>query len=260
MPKVKPSPEDSRRFVTAFARGLSVIEAFGPDNRSMTVADVAARTGHDRAVVRRLLLTLVELGFANVHQKRFELSTRVLRLAYSFLSSAGLGVSLQPFLDDLARSIKETVSVSVLDQSETVFIGRSDVPGRRLSYVVTTGMRLPAFTSASGRVLLAHQPVDKVRRLISRTKITRLTRRTVVNKVEILKLIDAAKRDGHSINREEIEDGLVSVAVPVLNRTGIVVAALNASTGSEPASDQRLLGTVLPRLKSTATELSSMLP
>jgi IclR family pca regulon transcriptional regulator len=260
MPIVKPSPQDSRRFVTAFARGLRVIEAFGPDNRSMTVADVAARTGHDRAVVRRLLLTLVELGFANVHQKRFELSTRVLRLAYSFLSSAGLGVSLQPFLDDLARSIKETVSVSVLDQSETVFIGRSDVPGRRLSYVVTTGMRLPAFTSASGRVLLAHQPIDKVRRLISRTKITRLTRRTVVNKVEILKLIDAAKRDGHSINREEIEDGLVSVAVPVLNRAGIVVAALNASTGSEPASDQRLLGTVLPRLKSTATELSSMLP
>jgi IclR family transcriptional regulator, pca regulon regulatory protein len=260
MPRVKASPADSRRFVTAFARGLSVIEAFGPDNPSMTVADVAARTGQDRAVVRRLLLTLVELGFANVHQKRFELSTRVLRLAYSFLSSAGLGVSLQPILDELARSIKETVSVSVLDQSETVFIARSDVPGRRLSYVVTTGMRLPAFISASGRVLLAHQPGDDVRRLISRTKITRLTRRTVVNKVEILGLIEAARRDGHSINREEIEDGLVSVAVPVLNRAGIVVAALNASTGSERASDQHLLGKVLPRLKGTATELSSMLP
>jgi IclR family pca regulon transcriptional regulator len=260
MPKVEPSPEDSRRFVTAFARGLSVIEAFGHDNPSMTVAEVAARTGHDRAVVRRLLLTLVELGFANVHHKRFELSTRVLRLAYSFLSSAGLGASLQPFLDELARSIRETVSMSVLDQSETVFIARSDVPGRRLAYVVTTGMRLPAFTSASGRVLLAHRPIDDVRRLVSRTKITRLTRRTVVNKVEILKLIEGARRDGHSINREEIEDGLVSVAVPVVNRGGIVVAALNASTGADRASDLHLLGSVLPRLKGTAAALSSMLP
>ena len=121
-------------------------------------------------------------------------------------------------------------------------------------------MRLPAFTSASGRVLLAHQSIDDVRRLISHTKITRLTRRTVVNKIEIQKLIDAAKQDGHSINREEIEEGLVSVAVPVLNRAGIVVAALNASTGLERASDRHLLGTVLPRLKSTATELSAMLP
>jgi IclR family pca regulon transcriptional regulator len=261
MPRVKASPpEDSRRFVTAFARGLSVIEAFGPDNPSMTVADVAARTGHDRAVVRRLLLTLVELGFANVHQKRFELSTRVLRLAYSFLSSAGLGTALQPFLDELARSISETVSMSVLDQSETVFIARSDVPGRRLSYMVTTGMRLPAFTSASGRVLLAHQSINDVRRLVSRTRITRLTRRTIVNKAEILKLIEAARRDGHSINRQEIEDGLIGIAVPVANRAGIVVATLNASTGAERASDQHLLGRILPRLKSTASELSSMLP
>ena len=95
--------------------------------------------------------SLVELGFANVHQKRFELSTRVLRLAYMPRPPAS-GSSLQPFLDDLARSIKETVSVSVLDQSETVFIGRSDVPGRRLSYLVTAGMRLPAFHLRVGRV------------------------------------------------------------------------------------------------------------
>ncbi len=94
-------PPDSRAFVSSFARGLKVIESFGPDNRSMTVAEVAERTGVDRAVARRLLLTLVHLGFVHVHERRFELTTHVLRLAYSFLSSAGLGASLQPFLDDL---------------------------------------------------------------------------------------------------------------------------------------------------------------
>lgn len=173
----KEAPE-KRNYVTGFARGLAVIEAFGPENRTMTLARIAERTGLDRAVARRLLLTLVDLGFAHVHERRFELTTRVLRLAYSFLSSAGLGSSLQPFLDDLARSIGETVSLAVLDEAEVVFIARSDIPGRRLSYVVMTGMRLPAFTAASGRVLLAHKPCANVERLLARTKssATRATR------------------------------------------------------------------------------------
>ena len=98
-----------RNFVTGFARGLAVIEAFGPENKAMTLARVAERTGLHRAVARRLLLTLVEMGFAHVHERRFELTTRVLRLASSFLSSAGLGASLQPFLDTAARAIGETV-------------------------------------------------------------------------------------------------------------------------------------------------------
>ena len=94
---------DGRAFVSSFARGLKVIESFGPDNRSMTVAEVAERTGVDRAVARRLLLTLVHLGFVHVHERRFELTTHVLRLAYSFLSSAGLGARRAIFWMDVMR-------------------------------------------------------------------------------------------------------------------------------------------------------------
>jgi IclR family transcriptional regulator, pca regulon regulatory protein len=246
--------------VTAFARGLAVIEAFGPENRTMTVADVAARTGVDRAVARRLLLTLVELGFAHVHQRRFELTTRVLRLAYSFLSSAGIGASLQPYLDELARAVGETVSLAVLDEAEVVFVARSDIPGRRLAYVVTTGMRLPAFSSASGRVLLAQQPRDGVARLLAQTKITRLTRHTVMSRRDISAMIDQARRDGHSINRQEIEEDLMSASVPVNNRAGLVIAALNVSTSASRSTEARMKKELLPRLKATASVLSGMLP
>jgi IclR family transcriptional regulator, pca regulon regulatory protein len=249
-----------RNLVTGFGRGLAVIEAFGPENRTMTLARIAERTGLDRAVARRLLLTLVDLGFAHVHERRFELTTRVLRLAYSFLSSAGLGSSLQPFLDDLARSVGETVSLAVLDEAEVVFIARSDIPGRRLSYVVTTGMRLAAFSSASGRVLLAHKPRADVERLLSRTRIVRYTRQTVMQKRAILALIAEAGRQGHSTNYEEMEDGLVSVSVPVFNRAGLVVAALNASTSSARSDKVRPDGELLSRLKAMAGELTSMLP
>ena len=257
--EVEAAPE-SRDFVTAFARGLAVIEAFGPDNRTMTVAEVAARTGVDRAVARRLLLTLVELGFAHVHQRRFELTTRVLRLAYSFLSSAGIGASLQPYLDELARALGETVSLAVLDEAEVVFVARSDIPGRRLAYVVTTGMRLPAFSSASGRVLLAEQPRSAVAHLLARTRITRLTRHTVMSRRDIAAMIDQARRDGHSINRREIEEDLVSASVPVTNRAGLVVAALNVSTSAARSTEARMKKELLPKLKTTASVLSGMLP
>jgi IclR family pca regulon transcriptional regulator len=250
----------SGHFVTAFARGLSVIEAFGPENRTMTVADVAARTGLDRAVARRLLLTLTELGFAHVHERRFELSSRVLRLAYSFLASAGLGASLQPFLDDLARAIGETVSVSVLDEAEVVFVARSDIPGRRLAFVVTTGMRLPAFSSASGRVLLAHRPRREVERLLARSRIVRHTRYTIMQKRALMAAIDAARADGHAENREEIEEGLVGVSVPVMSRAGLVVAALNASTTPSRADAKHVHEVLVPQLTRTAQQLSGMLP
>jgi|SRR6185437_3657383 IclR family pca regulon transcriptional regulator len=250
----------NRDFVTAFARGLEVIQSFGAENRAMTLSQVAERTGIDRAVARRLLLTLVELGFARLHERRFELTTRVLRLAYSFLSSAGLGASLQPFLDEFARSIGETVSLAVLDDAEVVFVARSDIPGRRLSYVVTTGMRLPAFSSASGRMLLAHKPRAEVERLLSRTRIIRYTRHTIMLKREILSLIADSKAKGYCINHEELEDGLVSVSVPVFNRGGLVVATLNASTSSARANRERLAGEFVSKLKRMAGELSAMLP
>ena len=145
----------SQTFVTAFARGLAVIEAFGPGNKSMTLAEVAARIGVDRAVTRRLLLTLVELGYATQTGRQFELTTGILKLGYSYLSAAGLGSILQPHLDELSQEIEETVSVSVLEGAEVTFVARAEMPGRRMAYVVTMGMRLPAFSSASGRVLLA---------------------------------------------------------------------------------------------------------
>ncbi len=251
---------ESRDFVTAFARGLAVIEAFGPENRTMTLAEVAARTGVDRAVARRLLLTLVELGFAHVHQRRFELTTRVLRLAYSFLSSAGIGASLQPYLDDLARSVGETVSLAVLDEAEVVFVARSDIPGRRLAYVVTTGMRLPAFSSASGRMLLAHQPPPTVAQLLARTKITRLTRHTVMSKRDISAMIEQARRDGYAINLQEIEQDLVSASVPVSSRAGLVVASLNVSSSASRSTEASMTKELLPKLKDTAAALAGMLP
>lgn len=251
-------PRHSQTFVTGFARGLSVIEAFGPGRKSMTVAEVAQRTKLDRAVTRRLLLTLVELGVARMSGKQFELTSRVLRLGYSFLAATGLNATLQPYLDELSAEITETVSVSVLEGAEVIFIARSERPGGRMAFVVTMGMRLPAFTAASGRVLLSALADRDIAALLKRTKVEKLTARTVTNTRDLLKIIARARAEDHAVSREELEDGLIGISVPVRNRSGVIVASLNAS--AMRASQQRLAGQLLPRLKATASRLSEMLP
>lgn len=249
----------SQTFVTAFARGLAVIEAFGPDNKSMTLAEVAARIGVDRAVTRRLLLTLVELGYATQTGRQFELTTRVLRLGYSYLSAAGLGSILQPYLDDLSHEIEETVSVSVLEGAEVMFVARADMPGRRMAYVVTMGMRLPAFSSASGRVLLAARTDAEIETLLSVTTIKKQTAHTILQRKALLKTIQQARTDGFAVNREELEDGLIAASVPLLNRAGKVVASLNMSASTSRMTDKIIVGKVVPKMKDTAGQMSKLL-
>jgi IclR family transcriptional regulator, pca regulon regulatory protein len=250
----------SRTFVTAFARGLAVIEAFGPEHRRMTLSEVAKAADLDRAVARRLLLTLTELGFVRVRAKHFELTTRVLRLGYAYLASVGLGASLQPYLDDLSRRINDTVSVSVLDGAEVVFIARSEVPGRRLFYNVSTGMRLPAFTASSGRVLLAARPRSEVEAMLAATKLDKLTPRTVVNRRNVMRTIQLAGANDYAVNVEEVEEGLISLSVPIRNRRGEVAAALNTSASMGRITRAQVLGRFLPPMRDTAMSLAGMLP
>jgi IclR family pca regulon transcriptional regulator len=235
------------------------MEAFGPDCRSMSVAEAAQRVGLDRAVTRRLLRTLVDLGFARINGKQFELTSKVLKLGYSYLASVGLDTSLKPYLDELSQAIGETVSVSVLDGAEVVFVARADVPSRRMAYVVAMGMRLPAFTSASGRVLLAGQTDAHVQTLLATTTVRKLTRRTITNPRELLRLIGKARSDGYALNVEELEDGLIGLSVPLRNRAGVVVASLNANANAQRTPGDRLLVRILPRLKAAAARMSDVL-
>jgi IclR family pca regulon transcriptional regulator len=114
--------------------------------------------------------------------------------------------------------------------------------------------------SASGRVLLADRLRSVVAQLLARKKITRLTRHTLIARRNIAAVIDQARRDGHSINRQEIEEDLVSTSVPVTNRAGLVVAALNVCTSASRFTEPRMKKELLPKLKATASVLSGMPP
>jgi IclR family transcriptional regulator, pca regulon regulatory protein len=250
---------DGQRFVAGFARGLAVIEAFGPGRRSLSVAEVASITNLDRAVARRLLHTLVELGFAVADKKQFELTSNVLRLGFTYLASLGLDSTLQPHLDRLSNTTGEAVSVSVLSGAEVIFVARSEAPGSSIAYVIKAGLKLPAFSSSSGRILLSAQTDDEISSLLQITKIEARTPKTVTDRKQILEIIRKARERGYATNDQELELELFGMSVPIRNRAGRTVASLNLNSQARRVTAKRINEALLPAMRDSAQAISGVL-
>ncbi|MCC9173344.1 MULTISPECIES: IclR family transcriptional regulator C-terminal domain-containing protein [Arthrobacter] len=249
----------SDQFVQSLARGLTVIRAFDADHVQMTLSEVSRRTGLTRATARRFLLTLVELGYVRTDGRTFELTALVLQLGYSYLSGQSLPQLAQPVLEDLSREISESTSASVLDGDEIVYIAR--IHTRRLMTVgISVGTRFPAYATSMGRVLLAGLPEDRFDDYLSKASLSPLTERTVTDPDRLRTLVARAREQGWAIVDQELELGLRSVAVPVLDPRGNVVAALNTSMQATMGLTlEEAAARVLPHLQQASATITSAL-
>ena len=246
-------------FMTSLARGLAVIEAFSSDDTRPTIAWLTEKTGLSRAAVHRCLYTLRRLGFVDTDDGRhFFLRPRVLGLGYSYLHSSPLASSTQPVLDRLSRQLHESCSIATLDGDSIVYVARSAV-NRIMSVDLRVGSRLPAFCTSMGRVLLAGLPADELRSRLAQLAPTRHTERTITSKQKLSRNLQDVSRDGYAIVDQELEIGLRSIAVPLRDVSGAVVAALNASTHAQRVSIQQMQSRFLPPLRMAAQELSLLL-
>lgn len=248
--------ESGPDYVQSLARGLQVIRAFGPGRPRMSLSEVAASTGTARAVARRLLLTLEHLGYVARDGRQFSLAPRVLELGYSYLSAGGLPELARPAMEALSRRIHESVSVAVLDDTEIVYVQRVAV-NKVMTITLAVGARLPAFCTSMGRVLLAALPADELQDRLARSALTRLTPHTCTDPRAIARRIATVRREGHAYTEQELEPGLCSLAVPLHDAAGQVVAALNAGMAFHPQARERALGEVLPALHAAAREIEA---
>jgi IclR family transcriptional regulator, pca regulon regulatory protein len=228
-------PSQSSDFVQSLERGLSVIRAFDEDHRELALSEVARSTGLTRAAARRFLLTLVKLGYVNFSQGRFSLRPRVLELGYAYLSSLSLPEVAMPHMETLVAQINESCSISVLDETDIVYVAR--VPTRRImSITLAVGTRLPAFVTSMGRVLLAGLPDDELEERLARIEVVPLTSYTVKDMDALRAILVNVRRQGYAATDQELEEGLRSLAVPLRNAAGTVTAALNLSVHASRAS------------------------
>ncbi|KAB2655998.1 IclR family transcriptional regulator [Brucella tritici] len=245
-------------FVGGFAKGLKVIEAFGGDQSRLSIAEVSKITGLDRATARRCLLTLAELGYAEYDGKFFMLLPKILRLGHAYLSLTPLPTIIQPHLDQLSDTVGESASASVLDGTEIVYIARASQM-RVMSINLMAGSRLPAYCASMGRVLLAWLHEPEAQALLERTERKALTPFTKVEIGPLMAELSTIRGQGYAINDQELELGLRSIAVPVLNHRGLVVAALNIGAPVAHIETHDLVERFLPAMLQIQSDLRSLL-
>ena len=246
-------------FMTSLARGLAVIQAFSTQKRQLTISQVSTKTGFSRAAVRRCLYTLIKLGFAGSDDSHhFFLQPRILALGHSYISSMPLAASAQPVLDHVSQVLHESCSIATLEGLDIIYVARANVT-RIMSIDLGVGSRLPAFCTSMGRVLLANLPPAELESFFERVQLTRHTSKTIVTAEKLRQALRLVARNGYSLVDQELEIGLRSMAVPIENPNGKVVAALNVGAHAQRLSIQELQNKFLPQLRATARELSMLL-
>lgn len=249
----EPRPDDTGEIVQAFARGLAVIRAFDAQHPSLTLSDVARRTGITRAAAGRFLRTLESLGYVRSDGRAFALTPHVLELGFSYLSALSLPEVVQPHLEQLSREVGESASAAVLDGADIVYVAR--VPVRRIMSVgITIGTRFPALATSMGRVLLAD--ADAADALLAEP-VAALTPSTRTDPAELRAELDRVRAQGWALVDGELETGLRSIAAPVHGRAGEIVAAVNISMGSGSRTADEAVDDVLPHLLAATARIDA---
>ena len=254
----EPTGLNPRDYVSSLARGLEVLRAFNRTGRKMTLSEVAAETGNTRAGARRILLTLVQEGYAVADGKLFDLTPQVLELGYSVLSSKGAWEIARPFIDHLSVEISESVSAAVLDNFDVVYVSGAQCH-RVITVGITIGARFPAHCTANGRVLLAAQPTEMWDGLLRSIPLTPMTEKTVIDRVEFRKVLEQVRDQGWSLVDQELEKGLMSIAVPLRNSAGGLVGSINVGVPTVRMSPDEMVRFILPKLMGAVSNISQAL-
>lgn len=245
--------------MTSLVRGLEVIQAFSRQDRSLTISQISQKTGIPRAAVRRCLYTLNALGFAGSEDGRlYFLRPRILALGHAYLTSSPLARIAQPLLRRVSNELRESCSVAILDGGEILYIARASV-SRIMTIDLDVGSRLPAAYTSMGRVLLAGLPDRELDAHLAAVKPFPPTPYTLPNdgilRAEILKV----RAQGYALIDQELEVGLRSIAVPIRNMDGKVMAAINVGAHASQVALDDMLGRILPALQTAAAEMSLFL-
>ncbi|MFF2473608.1 IclR family transcriptional regulator C-terminal domain-containing protein [Streptomyces sp. NPDC058066] len=245
-----------RDFVESLARGLAVLTVFGPGRAELSLTDIATATGLARATARRALITLEHLGYVASRGRGFWLTPRVLALGFPPLSHLTLPEIATPHMRALSAELHDSVSLTVLDGDDIRYTARV-ATSRVMSVNISVGTRFPAFATSMGRVLLADLAPAERAAFLARADLAPLTPRTVTGADRLGALLDDVRHRGHALVDGELEEGLRSVAVPVRDLAGQVVAAVNVATHSSRRDLARVTDEVLPALLATASRIEA---
>jgi IclR family pca regulon transcriptional regulator len=243
-------------FIEALARGLDVIRVFQPGRPVMSLAAVAGAAGLARPTARRILLTLEHLGYVRAAAGGYELTPRVLELGMTYVLSRNLWEVARPHLERLVAQTHESSSIAQLDGPDIVYVARVAVP-KIIALAVTIGTRFPAMQTSLGKVLLAALPAGDAERVLAEPSRSPVTARWQPGPAERAAELRAVRARGWSLTDEQLAAGIRSVAAPLRDGEGTVIAALNVTVHAAETPVEILTGQYLPLLLATAGAISA---
>jgi len=244
-----------KEFMATLAKGLAVLGAFDKQRPVMTLSQAAQATGLSRATARRILRTLSQLGYVMQNGREFSLSSGILKLGFAYLATQNWIEQAAPLMRQLSEQFDESCSAAILEGVEIVYVAR--IPARRImSVALAVGTRLPAFHTSLGRIQLGFLDEAELWRRLRSLHVVAYTPSTITDVQALFERVREDHAQGFSIVDEELERGLRSIAVPVVDRGGQAIAALNLSTHSTRTTRSEMRERFLPTLRAVASRIS----
>lgn len=248
-------------FVNSLARGLAILESFDAETPALGIAELARKTGLPKSTVYRLVQTLCKLGYviSVSSSNKYMLGAKVLNLGYSVLTSLEIREITGPYLEQLSKSVGETVNLAIRDDCQLIYVERLKTQ-QIVNINLHIGSRLELYNTSMGRVLAAFQESDWIAQYLEYLRtIPEAARYWTDGGEKLLKILEGVRENDYAINDEELAPGLRSVAAPVRNREEKVVGAVNIAVSSSRFSLERVKKELLPPLQKTARLISAAL-
>ena len=241
-----------------FAKGMTVLKAFDAANTHLTLPQIARIAGLERATARRLVLTLVHLGYVNLSDRVFSLTPRILVLAGGFLQGRQFGKAIEPILRAFSMRIGEPISMAMIDGYEGVYVAHAGSDKAKVSIGLTVGSRVPLLQTAIGRALVSHVGPELTQDIIDNAPLRRFTSATVEDREAIRRDIALTFERGHAFVDGEFEPGIAAIAVPI-GPQGPEAAALGISGQSGRFAEAGFRDEVVGTLSECGAAVSGLL-
>lgn len=242
-------------FVQSLEKGLAVLRAFSDEHQEMTLSDVARQTGLSKPSARRLLLTLQKLGYVSSKDGAFRLRPRVLDIGYAYLSSVELPAVVEPFLNELNGELREACSVGVFDEDTIYYIARASAQKRLMTFNVRVGTRIDPLLTALGRVILANMPQNELDAYLTMREEGGDLDGVGRDRKSFMEILADTRAKGWCLVDQEVEAGVRTIAAPIHDVNGKVIAGINVAVHTARISMETLRDDFLPRLLETRNRI-----
>ncbi|MGX1321992.1 IclR family pca regulon transcriptional regulator [Bradyrhizobium sp. USDA 377] len=248
--KPEATPKNPKNYVASVGKAFAVLKSFTSEAFELTLSEIAARADLDRGTAFRLIQTLIELGYLQAvpQSRRFRLGIACLELGYTVLSHGSLRTIVEPLLRELVPAVGDAASLGILDGGDVVYLARVGAGLDRHKMDRRPGTRIPAYSAALGHVMMAHLARDEqIARLELRPRV-KLSERTLTDLDALLARLDQVKKKGHAVSDGENAYGLRTLATPIFDAQGLVIAALSVTVDAMRMDMPAFRDQALPRL------------